>query len=838
MSTCIWYVSKYVAPPGSGTAGGRGYLLMKELARMGHKVVIITSDSNQLAAPPQLEAGYQLQEVDGLQLWWVRTHKYRVAKSMLRIVSWLHFEWRLLWLPKKGLPKPDVVVVSSLSLLTIMNGLWWKVRYKCRLVFEIRDIWPLTITEEGGFKPTNPFVWGLGVVERLGYKYSDVIVGTMPNLGEHVRNVLGYQRPTYCIPMGVDAGMFSTPVGLPDGYEVQYFPKDKFIVAHVGSIGISNALDTFFECAESLKTHPDIHFLVVGDGDLRDTYRSRYAHLPNLTFGQRVAKGMVQTVLAKCDLLYFSVHVSKVWQYGQSLNKVIDYMMAGKPVLASYTGYPSMINEAECGSYVPANDVLALKNEVLRYSEMSESERERVGQKGKKWLLTNRQYSKLAADYLEIMRCMGPADLSSNQIEESNPIKANTGQSDRPLRQVWILNHYAQEPGGAGSTRHFDLASHLFGLGWQATVIAASVEHGTGRQRLASDEKLRLQSFDGVSFLWVKTPLYKGNSVDRILNILSYTFRVLVPRSTAALPRPDVIVGSSVHPFAAVAGALLAKRHGVPFVFEVRDLWPQTLVVMGRLNETSLMTQVLRWVELWLYRRADKIVVLSPQAADYIAPLGVAADKVVWIPNGVELEGYAKPSPPATRDVFTLMYFGAHGQANGLDCVLDAMAELNIRPDMQHVRLRLIGDGPLKPALKAQASQLDLSNVIFEDPVPKAQIPQLASEADAFVICVKDLPQLYKYGISMNKLFDYLAASRPIIMASAAANDPVSDAGAGFTVAPENSNELAQAINKLVNLSQEQRTAMGEAGRAYVEKHHSFSALAAKFAAVFQHLGK
>ncbi|WP_194944679.1 glycosyltransferase family 4 protein [Limnohabitans sp. 2KL-3] len=376
---------------------------MKELAHMGHKVVIITSDSNKLAAPPQLDAGYLLQEVDGIQLWWVRTMKYTVAKSMRRILSWLHFEWRLVWLPKKSLPRPDVVVVSSLSLLTIFNGLWWKVRYKCRLVFEIRDIWPLTIIEEGGFKSTNPFVWVLGVVERLGYKYADAIVGTMPNLGAHVRNVLGYPRPTHCIPMGVDADLYAVPAALPDGYEKMNFPKDKFIVAHVGSIGITNALDTFLECAQAMSASLHIHFLVVGDGDLRETYRLKYAHLNNLTFAPRVAKTMVQTVLSQCDLLYFSVHVSQVWQYGQSLNKVIDYMMAGKPVVASYTGFPSMINEADCGSYVPAGDVTALQNEVERYAQMPEEERVVIGMRGKNWLLANRQYPKLAADYLAIM---------------------------------------------------------------------------------------------------------------------------------------------------------------------------------------------------------------------------------------------------------------------------------------------------------------------------------------------------------------------------------------------------------------------------------------------------
>jgi glycosyltransferase involved in cell wall biosynthesis len=376
---------------------------MKQLALMGHRLTIITSDSNQLAAPPHLETDYLFQQLDGMQLCWVRTMKYSVAKSLRRIISWLHFEWRLLWLPKHKLPRPDVVVVSSLSLLTVLNGLWWRMRYKCRLIFEVRDIWPLTITEEGGFRPSNPFVLGLGIIERFGYKHADAIVGTMPNLGEHVQQVLGYPKVTSCIPMGVDAATFPTPAPLPVDYEASYFPKEKFVVAHVGSIGITNALDTFLDCAEAMQDQPNIHFLVVGDGDLRVTYQKKYAHLGNLSFGPKVSKAMVQSVLAKCDLLYFSVHVSKVWQYGQSLNKVIDYMMAGKPVVASYTGYPSMINEANCGNYVPAGDVAALKQELARYARMETQERLLIGARGKAWLLENRSYEKLAKEYLGIM---------------------------------------------------------------------------------------------------------------------------------------------------------------------------------------------------------------------------------------------------------------------------------------------------------------------------------------------------------------------------------------------------------------------------------------------------
>ncbi len=400
---CIWYVSKYVAPSAKASAGGRGYLIMREMACMGHECVIITSNSNQLAEVPDMDEPYRLQQVDGLQLWWVNTLKYQVAKSLRRILSWLDFEWRLWRMPKATLPKPDAIIVSSLSLLTIINGFLLRQRYRARLVFEIRDIWPLTITEEGGFSPHNPLVLGLGWLEKWGYRNADEVVGTMPNLGEHVAEVLGFTMPTHCIPMGVTEDSFGEGESLADGYADKYIPKNKFIVAHVGTIGITNALDTLLNCAQAMKYNVSVHFLVVGEGDLRVQYQKKYAHLSNLTFAPRVPKTMVQAVLRRCDLLYFSVNASKVWRFGQSLNKVIDYMLAGKPVVASYSGFPSMINEADCGSFVPAGDVQALRQEFERYLQMPNSLREAIGKRGRDWLLANRRYSKLAQDYQSIL---------------------------------------------------------------------------------------------------------------------------------------------------------------------------------------------------------------------------------------------------------------------------------------------------------------------------------------------------------------------------------------------------------------------------------------------------
>jgi len=402
------------------------------------------------------------------------------------------------------------------------------------------------------------------------------------------------------------------------------------------------------------------------------------------------------------------------------------------------------------------------------------------------------------------------------------------------MKQVWLLNHYAAEPGGVGGTRHFHLAEGLRSEGWEASILAAGIELNSGRDRLAAGQRFGKDVLGGVTFLWLRVPPHEGNGVGRLLNMLAYSYRALLPSVTGGLPRPDVIVGSSVHPFAALAGALLAKRHRVPFVFEVRDLWPQTLIDLGRIKDTSLAAKMMRWLETWLYRKASRVVVLPPRAVDYIAPLGIDSDKVVWIPNGVDLSLFPPPSVESADagGAPTLMYFGAHGDANGLDNVLRAMAELQRRNSS--IRLRLIGDGPRKKSLQALAGELGLDNVAFEDPVPKSRIPALAAEADAFVFNLVDSP-VFKYGISSNKLFDYLAAQRPIIFCCDSSNNPVEDAKAGITVAPGNPVALADAIERLASLPLDERRAMGQRGRRHVEENYGFERLARKFARVLDH---
>ena len=398
---CIWYISKYASPLKYGF-GSRHFYLMREFNKLGYRTIMISSNANHLVQIPNFKKKYTKEIFDGVETWWISTIQYKGANSFRRILSWIDFELKLLFMPVKRLPKPDVVICSSLSLFTILNGYIFKKRFKCRLIFEVRDIWPLTIIEEGGFKPWNPFVMFLAWVERFGYRNADIIVGTMPNLAEHVKNICRDDLNCQCVPFGYDPALYDIQEPLPEGYEDVYIPKGKFIVGYAGSIGVTNALEPLLECALEMKDNPGIHFLLLGDGDLLEEYKNRVSGLPNITFVPKVKKTQVQMFLRHCHVLYFSVHDSKVWRYGLSLNKLIDYMLSAKPIIASYSGYPSMVNEAQCGTFVPAKNVEALKKAITEYANKSQEGLDQIGQRGRAWLIENRPYDKIAREYCKL----------------------------------------------------------------------------------------------------------------------------------------------------------------------------------------------------------------------------------------------------------------------------------------------------------------------------------------------------------------------------------------------------------------------------------------------------
>jgi len=360
------------------------------------------------------------------------------------------------------------------------------------------------------------------------------------------------------------------------------------------------------------------------------------------------------------------------------------------------------------------------------------------------------------------------------------------------------------------------------------TIFASSFSHYSFKEmHLQPGENVRIQDVDGVKFIWLRTVPYVGNDWRRVLNMVSYAWRAFCV-GLRLDEKPDVIIGTSVHLLAPFAAYVLSRFKGSRFFFEVTDLWPETLVMMSILPQRSPLTWAIRALEGYLYQKAERIVSVLPHLEEYTAGLGIPKDKVVWIPNGVDLSRYdnLRSYDGRVSDHFTIMYLGSHTYSNSLDVVLDA-AEILQDEGSKEVKFVFVGDGTEKPALMKRAQGMGLKNVEFRGLVPKRDISRVMAEADAFIFSLRKLI-LYRYGISLNKMCDYLASGRPILYAGSSANNPVGEAGAGLTVPPENPRALADAVVQLATMNPEQRVQMGNAGFEYVRKYFDMNVLIGK----------
>ncbi len=396
---------------------------------------------------------------------------------------------------------------------------------------------------------------------------------------------------------------------------------------------------------------------------------------------------------------------------------------------------------------------------------------------------------------------------------------------------IWIFNHYAITPDLPGGTRHYDLGRELVKCGHRVIIFASSFHYYLHREtRLQPGEQWKIEDVDGLRFVWLRTPPYWRNDWRRVRNMVAFMLRAWqlgrkLPKLVPDIGKPDVVIGSSVHLLAVLAANWVARHYHAKFVMEVRDLWPQTIIDMGALSERHPITRVLQELERFLYRRAEKIITLLPLAHAYITTCGIPQEKIVWIPNGMDLTRFDNVSAASKEHRgFGVVYLGIHGKSNALDVLIQAAKVVQDR-GYKEIRFVLIGDGPEKPRLITLAKGLGLRNVDFRDPVPKNEIPRTSCNFDVLIFNLEKV-KVFGYGISSNKLFDYMAVAKPIIFAADASNNPVEEAHCGLTVPPRDPEALAEAVIKLYQMPPEERAAMGRRGREYVEEHHDIRKLA------------
>lgn len=379
-------------------------------------------------------------------------------------------------------------------------------------------------------------------------------------------------------------------------------------------------------------------------------------------------------------------------------------------------------------------------------------------------------------------------------------------------RRVLVLNHFAVPRDQPGGTRHVELFSRL--SGWQYTIVASRLNFSTGRRQAAQK-----------GFLLVPVIRSRTNGVSRILNWTSYA--VMATIAGLLTPRPDVVYASSPHLLAGLAGWIIARLRSARFILEIRDLWPRVLVDMDRLSETSALYRVLQGLESFLYARADRIVVMAAGSRAALELAGVQAAKIEYIPNGADPEDFIPSNDRSTlraRYAFirlTGIYTGAHGPANGLGLLLDAAAQLRDLP----LDIVLVGDGLDKIALMREATDRDLANIRFMDPVPKTEIPDLLTAADFGIHVLADV-ELFRSSVSPNKVFDYMAAGLCVLTNCAGVvGDLVTTSGAGIVVGPRDLQSGLRAVHAIPTAD---RIKHGERGGRWIEKKQSRTAMASR----------
>jgi len=401
-----------------------------------------------------------------------------------------------------------------------------------------------------------------------------------------------------------------------------------------------------------------------------------------------------------------------------------------------------------------------------------------------------------------------------------------------------LLIHQAfteiDQPGG---TRHAEFARHLASLGHKVTVIASSISYLTGnidQKRIPEGNANEGNSKVNVIHAYTYPALHRS-FVHRTISFLS--FMVTSFLIGLRIDNIDLVWGTSPPIFQGLAAWALASYRRIPFLFEVRDLWPAFAIAVGVLRNPVLI-RASEWLERFLYRKADVLIVNSPGYIDHVQARG--ADRVELIPNGTEVSMF---TPLSRGDDFRLkhslagkfiaLYAGAHGMSNDLGVVLEAAASLQ---DWDDIIFILIGDGKEKPALISRAEDMQLKNLKFLPPIPKTEMPEALAAADACIAILKPIPL---YGtVYPNKVFDYMAAGRPVILAmEGVIRQVLETAQAGIPVPPGDPRSLAEAITTLVN-NPGSGVVMGKMGHEYVKIHFDRPAQAEKLAQVIENLTK
>lgn len=413
---------------------------------------------------------------------------------------------------------------------------------------------------------------------------------------------------------------------------------------------------------------------------------------------------------------------------------------------------------------------------------------------------------------------------------------------------VWIIDHYSSEPQYGGFYRQYDFALGLSKKGYNVLVIASSFSHFN--HCYFTEGILTINEINPkVHFAYLKTIAYQNNTGIRRSIGSSFSFVYQVIRNSKKLQnqfgKPDVVVGCSMHPFTWIAAQTVAKRYKAKFIVEVRDFWPQCLVDTNAMSPQNPVAKILAYLEKWAFNKADKIIYSLSEGDKYICDkLGYPREKVVWIGHPLFRENYDKNAkrydevPKEIRtfigDSFLCVFTGYYMEYEGVMVMLEAANILRDKP----IKFLFLGSGDARNSMIEFKEKNSLGNVYIGNRISKELIPSILRKSDICLVHLaeKTSKKTYQYGISKNKMNEYLYADSVIIFGSYYPYSVINDNNIGYCIEPYNAQEFASKILEVYEMTDRERSKFGENARIYVNNNISIEKLTAKYIKLLESL--
>lgn len=375
--------------------------------------------------------------------------------------------------------------------------------------------------------------------------------------------------------------------------------------------------------------------------------------------------------------------------------------------------------------------------------------------------------------------------------------------------RIWLINHYAVPLQYYPLARPSLFAKNLIAMGHDVIIIAASTVHNSDLNLIEGTEIVKRIEDEGIPYVLIKCSDYQGNGIKRVINILQFAYKL--PRILDTLDKPDAIVATSFDPLSCYVGVKYAKNRGIKAIAEIADLWPETLVAYTSVSRNNPVVRILRNIEKKIYTQADEIVFTMAGGYDYIKDQGwhreIPESKVHNINNGIDLElfeinkdKYQIEDPDLNCDDFKIVYAGSIRRANNVGQLLDVAKRISEKK----VKFLIWGDGDEAEILKQRAIRESINNVVFKGKVAKKYIPYITSMCDLGIMHIKQT-SVVKYGLSLNKMFDYMAAGLPVLTDCETDYNPTIMGNCGLTSGCDDADKIAQCIIEYINKSDDEK---------------------------------